>query len=116
MLLLITLLLPIILWWVYQYLDWRNDIFQVTPDQILDIDKKPFGSEERRAAPLENILAMYETAYQYRCKTGLEASEDAPLVDDLLQTNPAFRSLVAKSKAAPRKTFAPGPRRGSRRG
>jgi hypothetical protein len=29
----------------------------VTPDQILDIDRKPFGNEERRAAPLENILS-----------------------------------------------------------
>jgi hypothetical protein len=52
-----TLLIPVILWWIYQYLDWRNDIFVVTSDQILDIDKKPFGTETRRAAPLENILS-----------------------------------------------------------
>ena len=45
------------IWWVYQYIDWSNDIFQVTPDQILDIDRKPFGTEERKAAPLENILS-----------------------------------------------------------
>jgi hypothetical protein len=43
-------------WWVYQYIDWTNDIFRVTVDQILDIDRKPFGTEERRAAPLDNIL------------------------------------------------------------
>jgi len=49
--------IPVILWWIYQYLDWRNDIYQVTPDQILDIDKKPFGTQVRRAAPLENILS-----------------------------------------------------------
>jgi hypothetical protein len=48
------ILLP---WWVYQYLDWSNDIFQVTQDQIFDIDKKPFGSEQRRAAPLDSILS-----------------------------------------------------------
>lgn len=42
---------------IYQYLDWSNDTFQVTEDQIIDIDKKPFGTEERKAAPLENILA-----------------------------------------------------------
>lgn len=42
---------------VYQYLDWSNDIYQVTEDQIIDIEKKPFGTEERKAAPLENILA-----------------------------------------------------------
>lgn len=57
MLVLPVLLLPLAVWWVYQYIDWRNDIFQVTPDQIVDIDKKPFGTEERRAAPLENILS-----------------------------------------------------------
>lgn len=48
---------PFIFWWVYQYLDWSNDIFQVTPDQILDIDRKPFGTEQRQSAPLENILS-----------------------------------------------------------
>ncbi len=52
-----VVLLPLLAWWIYQYMDWRNDIFQVTPDQIVDIDKKPFGSEQRRAAPLENILS-----------------------------------------------------------
>jgi hypothetical protein len=55
-----TLLLLMVLvlgWWIYQYIDWINDIFRVTPDQILDIDRKPFGTEERRAAPLDNILS-----------------------------------------------------------
>ncbi|MBI3740052.1 MAG: cyclic nucleotide-binding domain-containing protein [Chloroflexi bacterium] len=56
LLLFITFVYP--LWrLIYQYLDWSNDIFQVTDDQIIDIDKKPFGTEERKAAPLENILA-----------------------------------------------------------
>ena len=49
--------IPVIFWWIYQYIDWRNDIYQVTPDAILDIDKKPFGTQTRRAAPLENILS-----------------------------------------------------------
>ena len=53
--------LPFWVWWIYQYVDWKNDIFQVTSDQIIDIDKTPFGSEERRAAPLESILS---TEYQ----------------------------------------------------
>lgn len=48
---------PVICWLIYQYMDWRNDIYQVTPDAILDIDKKPFGTQVRRAAPLENILS-----------------------------------------------------------
>ena len=50
------LMIPVIGWWIYQYIDWTNDIFRVTGDQIMDIDRKPFGTEERRAAPLDNIL------------------------------------------------------------
>lgn len=50
------LIIPVVGWWVYQYVDWTNDIFRVTNDQILDIDRKPLGTEERRAAPLDNIL------------------------------------------------------------
>ena len=42
---------------VYVYMDWENDIYQVTPDQIIDIYKKPFGTEDRRVAALENILS-----------------------------------------------------------
>ncbi len=43
---------------VYQYADWRNDVFQLTPNQVVDLDRKPFGRESRRAAPLENILSI----------------------------------------------------------
>lgn len=46
------------IWWLYQYVDWRNDIFRVTTDKIFDIDKKPLGSEQKREAPLDNILSM----------------------------------------------------------
>lgn len=54
LILLVFIFLP---WWLYQYLDWSNDIFQVTQDQIFDIDKKPFGTEQRRSAPLDSILS-----------------------------------------------------------
>jgi hypothetical protein len=37
----------------------------------------------------------------------LDASPQDSLVDELLQTNVAFQALVAKSKASPRKPFAP---------
>ncbi len=56
LLILLLLLFFVLSWWIYQYVDWTNDIFRVTEDQILDIDRKPFGTEERRAAPLDNIL------------------------------------------------------------
>jgi hypothetical protein len=37
----------------------------------------------------------------------LETAEDDSLVDDLLQSDPEFQTLVAKSKAGPRKPFPP---------
>lgn len=43
---------------IYQYVDWRNDIYQLTPNQVIDLDRKPFGRESRRAVPLENILSI----------------------------------------------------------
>lgn len=43
---------------VYQYIDWRNDLFQLTANQVIDVDRKPFGRESRRSAHLENILSI----------------------------------------------------------
>ncbi len=43
-------------WWFYQWLDWSNDIFQVTPDQVIDIDKTPLGAMTSDIASLDNIL------------------------------------------------------------
>jgi hypothetical protein len=47
---------PFALWLVYEIMDWSNDRFEVTSEQIIDIDRKPFGTESRNAAQLENIL------------------------------------------------------------
>jgi len=44
------------LWWIYRYVDWANDIYQITDEQIIDVYKKPLGRERRKVAPLENIL------------------------------------------------------------
>ena len=49
-------LVPFIGWLIYEVLDWSNDKFEVTNEQIIDIDRKPFGTESRNAAQLENIL------------------------------------------------------------
>ncbi|MBW6466387.1 MAG: cyclic nucleotide-binding domain-containing protein [Brevefilum sp.] len=48
----------IFLWMLYVYVDWRNDIFMVTLDQIVDLDRKPLGKVRRRSAPLENVLSI----------------------------------------------------------
>ena len=55
---LFVLMFIIFVWMVYQYADWRNDIFKVTLDQIIDIDRKPLGKIRRRSAPLENVLSI----------------------------------------------------------
>ena len=45
-------------WWVYGYLDWSNDIYQLAPEQIRDIERKPLGEEIKKTAPLESILSL----------------------------------------------------------
>ena len=50
------LIVGFFVWWVYQYMDWVNDIYQITPTHIIDIYKKPLARELRKLAPLENIL------------------------------------------------------------
>jgi hypothetical protein len=56
--LLLIVMFIIFVWILYQYADWRNDIFKVTFDQIVDIDRKPLGKVRRRSAPLENVLSI----------------------------------------------------------
>ena len=53
---LLIALVPFAGWLVYEVVDWSNDKFEVTAEQIIDIDRKPFGTETRNAAQLENIL------------------------------------------------------------
>lgn len=54
-------LVPLIGWLIYEVVDWSNDQFLVTPEQIVDLDRKPFGTQTRNAAQLEHILG---TEYQ----------------------------------------------------
>jgi len=48
----------VFVWVIYQYADWRNDVFKVTLEQIIDLDRKPLGKIRRRSAPLENVLSI----------------------------------------------------------
>ena len=45
-------------WWLYRYVDWRNDIYQVTDKAIIDIERRPLGTEVKKSAPVENILSL----------------------------------------------------------
>jgi predicted neuraminidase len=49
------------------------------------------------ALPDERLIAIQS----------LDAAADDSLIDDLLQSNPDFQALVAKSKAGKRKPFPP---------
>lgn len=50
--------LALFLWMMYRYIDWANDIYMVTAEQIIDIERKPLGKENRRSAPLDNIMSI----------------------------------------------------------
>ncbi len=52
----IILILVDLMWLLWRYVDWRNDIFQLTDLDVIDIDREPFGfGESRKQAPLRNI-------------------------------------------------------------
>jgi len=54
----LLIIFAVFLWLLYVYIDWRNDVFMVTLDQIIDLDRKPLGKIRRRSAPLENVLSI----------------------------------------------------------
>jgi len=45
-------------WWLYNYFDWRNDIYIISGDQLEDVNRRPLGSEEKRTAPVKNIQTV----------------------------------------------------------
>jgi hypothetical protein len=47
-----------VLWWLYKFVDWSNDIYRITPDKIIDSERKPLGDEITKSAPLENIIGL----------------------------------------------------------
>ncbi len=51
-----ALILGFALYWLYEYADWANDIYQITPTHIVDVHRKPLARELRKVAPLESIL------------------------------------------------------------
>lgn len=55
---LLMLLVIVAPWWLYNYVDWRNDIYQITDKNIFDIERRPFGTETRKSASLEKILSL----------------------------------------------------------
>jgi hypothetical protein len=54
----ILVLIGVSLWLLYRLIDWHDDIYVLTRDSIIDIEKKPLTREEKRVAKLENILSL----------------------------------------------------------
>jgi hypothetical protein len=60
----VTLLVSFVLfiflagWWLYEFQDWRNDLYQVRPDQIVSVHRTPLGRETRDSALLTNIQGL----------------------------------------------------------
>ena len=52
------ILISAFLWWLFQFFDWWNDRYLITSDQIIDIYRRPFGTENRRTAPITNIQSI----------------------------------------------------------
>lgn len=56
LLVLLLLFLGALAWLLWEYADWRNDVYIVTNERIIYIRRKPlFFAEERSEAPLENV-------------------------------------------------------------
>jgi len=54
----LLILIVLVPWWLYNYIDWRNDIYQVTDKNIFDIERKPLGTEVRKSGSLDRILSL----------------------------------------------------------
>jgi uncharacterized membrane protein YdbT with pleckstrin-like domain len=47
--------LIVLLWFVWQYQDWHNDEYLVTPDRLIDIERIPFVFEDKKEASLSQV-------------------------------------------------------------
>ncbi len=63
MLVLLVSLLAIVVWFYWQYSNWRNDVYILEPARLTDLARLPFGLfEDRREAPLGVIQNVSATA------------------------------------------------------
>lgn len=54
-----SLLLAALVVLIYQYVDWRNDLYRIDNESVIDREKKPLGTELAKSAPLKNILSLH---------------------------------------------------------
>jgi len=46
------------LWAAYRYSDWKNDVYIIADDHLVDLHRNPFGMEDKRSAPIENVQSI----------------------------------------------------------
>ncbi len=62
-----VILLVFIGWFAWEFIDWSNDIYQVTPDRIVDVERNPLGviqhSLEAPLAQVQNVTYRQPTVF-----------------------------------------------------
>jgi hypothetical protein len=43
---------------LYEALDWKNDVYFITNEYLIDVNKKPLGLEQRKTAPLKTVQSV----------------------------------------------------------
>jgi uncharacterized membrane protein YdbT with pleckstrin-like domain len=46
------------IWLIYEYVDWKNDVYIVTEEFLIDVNKKPLGTENKKTAPLGSVQSV----------------------------------------------------------
>jgi len=46
------------IWVLFRAVDWRNDHYIITEQLLVDVNKRPFGVEDRRTASIQNIQSI----------------------------------------------------------
>jgi membrane protein YdbS with pleckstrin-like domain len=81
-------LLALVTWLIFRYEDWRNDIFVLTKDKLIDIDRTPFGWQgmQQNVSPLDkvqNVKSSQDSFVDWLFDMGdviVETGSDKPLV------------------------------------
>lgn len=95
--------------------NWINDVYILRRDQIIDVDKRPFGPEDRRSAPIDRIQNIsfhtnfIETVLRYgtvRIQTGGSGEFTFNYVPDPRAVQAQISDyLAAHRKTAQERTF-----------
>ena len=89
----LAILLVLVVWFVFRYEDWRNDLFLLTRDKIIDIDRTPFGLQgvQQNVSPLDklqNVTSQQEGFLEWLFDMG----------DVIIETGGEKRQVFARVK------------------